>query len=107
DVCSSDLVIAAPDHWHAPAAIMSVRAGKHVYHEKPASHSPAEGEMLVQAANKYNKLVQLGTQRRSFPVIAEGMQALHEGVIGKVYFARGWYANNRQSIGKGQVVPVP
>lgn len=101
------VVIAAPDHWHAPAAIMALRAGKHVYLEKPCSHSPAEGEMLVEAARKYGKHVQLGTQRRSFPVITEGMQALHEGVIGKVYFARGWYANNRKSIGRGQPVPVP
>src|SRR5690606_10244424 len=101
------IVIAAPDHWHAPAALMALRAGKHVYLEKPASHSPAEGEMLVQAARKYDRLVQLGTQRRSFPVITEGMQALHEGVIGKVYFARGWYANDRKSIGKGKAVSVP
>jgi predicted dehydrogenase len=101
------IVIAAPDHWHAPAAIMALRAGKHVYLEKPCSHSPAEGEMLVQAARKYGKHVQLGTQRRSFPVITEGMQALHEGIIGKVYFARGWYANDRKPIGRGKVVPVP
>lgn len=101
------LVVAAPDHWHAPAAIMGTRAGKHVYLEKPCSHSPAEGELLVQAAQKYNKLVQLGTQRRSFPVIMEGIQALHEGVIGKVYFARGWYSNNRKPIGRGNPMAPP
>lgn len=101
------LVVAAPDHWHAPAAIMGTRAGKHVYLEKPCSHSPGEGELLVFAAEKYNKLVQLGTQRRSFPVLKEGIQALHEGAIGRVYFARGWYANNRKSIGRGKQVAVP
>jgi predicted dehydrogenase len=101
------MVIAAPDHWHAPAAIMGVKAGKHVYVEKPCSHSPAEGELLIQVAQKYGRLVQLGTQRRSFPVITEGIQALHDGVIGRVYYARGWYANNRKSIGTGKVVPVP
>jgi predicted dehydrogenase len=101
------IVIAAPDHWHAPAAIMGVRAGKHVYVEKPCSHNPSEGEMLVQAAQKYRRLVQMGNQRRSFPIVTEGMHALHDGVIGRVYFAKGWYANNRQSIGVGKVVPVP
>ena len=57
------LVVAAPDHWHAPAALMGLQAGKHVYLEKPTSHSPAENEMLIRAAAKYNKLVQVGNQR--------------------------------------------
>src|SRR5690606_10399788 len=93
------VVIAAPDHWHAPAAIMALRAGKHVYLEKPCSHSSAEGEMLVEASHKYAKYVQVGPQRGSFPVITERMQAMHEGVIGRLHFARGWYANNRKSTG--------
>lgn len=101
------LVIAAPDHWHAPAALMAVKAGKHVYVEKPCSHNPAEGEMLVQAAAKYNKLIQMGSQRRSFPRVMEAMQELHEGMIGRVYFAKGWYANNRKPIGFGKKVAVP
>ncbi len=101
------ITIAAPDHWHAPASIMALKAGKHVYVEKPCSHNPAEGEMLVAAASKYNKLVQMGSQRRSFPKVMEGIQALHEGIIGRVYFAKGWYSNARKSIGIGKVVPVP
>lgn len=101
------IVIAAPDHWHAPAALMGVQAGKHVYLEKPCSHNPAEGEMLVQAVQKYKRLIQMGNQRRSFPKIIEAMQALRQGVIGRVYYARGWYANSRKSIGTGKIVPPP
>jgi len=99
--------IATPDHWHAPAALMALKAGKHVYVEKPCSHNPAEGEMLIEAAKKYGKVVQMGNQRRSFPKVIEAMQSLHEGAIGDVYFAKGWYANNRKSIGNGKQVPPP
>lgn len=101
------LVIAAPDHWHAPAAIMALQAGKHVYVEKPCSHNPHEGELLVSAAQKYGKVVQVGNQRRSWPKVIEGMQLLKEGAIGRAYFARGWYANQRESMGYGKVAPVP
>src|SRR5579864_3715160 len=59
------ITIATPDHWHAPMAIDALKAGKHVYLEKPCSHNPAEGEMLVRAQRKYQKLVQMGTQQRS------------------------------------------
>ncbi len=101
------MVVATPDHWHAPAAILAVKAGKHVYLEKPASHNPAEGEMIVEASRKYNRYVQLGTQRRSYPNVITAIGKLHAGVIGRVYFARSWYANNRPSIGRGKEVPVP
>jgi len=101
------IAIAAPDHWHAPAALMGVQAGKNVYVEKPCSHSPAEGEMLVAAATKYNKLIQMGSQRRTFPRVVEAIQDLHAGAIGRVYFAKGWYTNARKPIGKGKIVPVP
>jgi predicted dehydrogenase len=99
--------VATPDHWHAPAALLSVKAGKHVYLEKPCSHNPNEGEILVQAAKKYNKLVQMGSQRRSFPKVQQAIKELREGIIGNVYFARGWYANNRKPIGVGKKVAVP
>src|SRR5690348_2691911 len=99
--------IATPDHWHTPAAILACAAGKHVYVEKPCGHNPGEGEMLIRAAKKYNRLVQMGNQRRSWPNITEAMKAIHEGIIGEVYFGSGWYANNRGSIGHGKVVPVP
>lgn len=101
------LVIAAPDHWHAPAAIMALKAGKHVYVEKPCSHNPREGELLVEAAKKYNRVVQMGNQRRSWPNVMEGIQRVKEGVIGKAYFARGWYANTRGSMGNGNKASVP
>lgn len=101
------LVIAAPDHWHAPATILACQAGKHVYVEKPCSHNPHEGEMAIAAAAKYNKLVQMGSQRRSFENVQKMVAELHAGVIGRAYFARGWYVNNRKSIGIGKVVPVP
>lgn len=101
------VVIAAPDHWHAPATLMALKAGKHVYVEKPCSHNPAEGEILVTAAEKYKKVVQMGNQRRSFPRMIEAMQELHQGIIGRVYFAKGWYANARKPIGMGKVAPVP
>ncbi len=99
--------IATPDHWHAPASIISLKAGKNVYVEKPLSHNPHEGELLVQAADKYGKIVQIGTQRRSWPTLTEGIAELKNGVIGKVYMAKTWYANTRGPIGIGKVVPVP
>ncbi len=101
------IAIAAPDHWHAPATLMALKAGKHVYVEKPCSHNPAEGEILVAAAVKYNRLVQMGNQRRSFPRMIEAMQELKEGAIGRVYFAKGWYSNARKTIGTGKPAPVP
>ncbi|MDH5367745.1 MAG: Gfo/Idh/MocA family oxidoreductase [Cyclobacteriaceae bacterium] len=101
------LVIAAPDHWHAPASIIGLQAGKHVYVEKPCSHNPNEGELLVQAANKYGKVIQMGNQRRSWPNVVEGINALKNGAIGRVYFGKGWYTNNRPSMGIGKDAPVP
>lgn len=101
------VTIATPDHWHTPAAIMACAAGKHVYVEKPCGHNPEEGELLIQAASHYKRLVQMGNQRRSWPQITEAMQMLHEGVIGRVYFGKGWYANQRESIGHGKTVPAP
>jgi predicted dehydrogenase len=101
------LVVAAPDHWHAPASLLAVQAGKHVYVEKPCSHNPAEGEMLVKAAAKHNRLIQMGNQRRSFPGVMNAMNELKSGVIGRPYFAKGWYTNNRKSIGFGKIAPVP
>lgn len=101
------LVIAAPDHWHAPAALMALKAGKHAYVEKPCSHNPAESEILVKATAKYGKLIQMGNQRRSWPGVQEAMQALKEGIIGRPYFAKGWYSNARKSIGIGKAAVVP
>ncbi|MDZ4702052.1 MAG: Gfo/Idh/MocA family oxidoreductase [Rhodothermales bacterium] len=101
------LVIAAPDHWHAPAALMAMQAGKHVYVEKPCGHNPREGELLIAAQKKYGKVVQMGTQQRSAPESIEIIQAIHEGLIGEARYAKCWYANTRGSIGKGKSMEVP
>ena len=102
------LLIAAPDHWHAPAAILGVTHGKHVYVEKPCSHNPYEGELLVQAMKKFPKqLIQMGNQRRSMPNLINAAKELKEGIIGNAYFGKAWYANNRKSIGIGKKIPVP
>jgi predicted dehydrogenase len=101
------LGIATPDHWHAPMTIMALAAGKHVYVEKPCSHNPHEGELVLQAIEKYGRIVQMGNQRRSFPVMQEAIAQIHAGTIGRPYFARGWYANERASIGRGHRAAVP
>ncbi|MFN9288516.1 MAG: Gfo/Idh/MocA family protein, partial [Planctomyces sp.] len=101
------LICAAPNHWHAPAGILACAAGKHAYVEKPCSHNPQEGELLVQAARKSGKCVQMGNQRRSSPTIQKAMQRLAENAIGRVYYSRSWYAATRGSIGTGTPAPVP
>jgi predicted dehydrogenase len=101
------ITIATPDHWHAPMAISGVQAGKHVYVEKPCSHNPAEGALLVEAQRKYGKHVQMGTQRRSNPLVIEAVDKIHNGLIGRAYFGKGWYDNTRKSIGVGKEVPAP
>lgn len=99
--------IATPDHWHAPMALLAMKAGKHVYLEKPSGHDPHEDELLIAASKKYKVHVQLGTQRRSGPRFFEALDAVKGGAIGTPYLARAWYANTRGTIGKGKVAPVP
>ncbi len=99
--------IATPDHWHAPATILACSAGKHVYVEKPGSHNPHESELMVAAARKHQRVVQMGNQRRSWPWVVEAMEALRAGELGKVFFARAWYTNHRGSIGHGKQAPAP
>lgn len=99
--------IATCNHWHAPAAIMACAAGKHVYVEKPGSHNAWESEMVVKAARKYQRVVQMGNQRRSWPGIIEGIEKLKAGAIGTVRSARCWYDNLRPGIGIGNPAPVP
>jgi len=101
------LVVAAPDHWHAPATILACAAGKHVYCEKPACHNPHEGALMVEAARKHNRTVQVGTQRRSSPDIGAAIERIKGGEIGKVRFARGWINGDRPNIGRGREIPVP
>ncbi|HUA15928.1 MAG TPA: Gfo/Idh/MocA family oxidoreductase [Verrucomicrobiae bacterium] len=101
------ITIATPDHWHTPMAVAALHAGKHVYVEKPCSHNPAEGAMLIEAQQKSGKLVQMGTQQRSSPHTIEIIDKIHGGLIGRPYFAKAWYCNVRKSIGTGKEIPVP
>jgi predicted dehydrogenase len=101
------ITISAPEHWQAHMAIMGLQAGKHVYVEKPGSHNPAEGSLVVRARQKYGRLVQLGNQQRSSPHTREAIRRIHEGLIGRPYFGKAWYSNTRTAIGSGNTVPVP
>ncbi|NJX14563.1 Gfo/Idh/MocA family protein [Tamlana crocina] len=93
--------MATPDHWHTPGAIMAMKAGKHVYLEKPCSHNPHENELVVAAQKKYNKVVQMGNQQRSSAQSIKIIKEIHDGKIGEAYKAIAFYANAR---GK---VPLP
>jgi predicted dehydrogenase len=86
---------ATPDHWHAPGSLMALQAGKNVYVEKPCSHNPAESEMLIEAQQKYGKVVQMGNQQRSAPHTIEIINDIHEGAIGDAYKAVAFYSNSR------------
>jgi predicted dehydrogenase len=101
------LAIAAPDHWHALATIWACQAGKHVYVEKPISHNLIEGRRMVEAARRYNRVVQVGTQRRSAAHVASAADLVRSGKLGKVPFARSWIGGNRKSIGHKQDASVP
>jgi predicted dehydrogenase len=93
------VVIAVPNHWHALASIWAMQAGKHVYVEKPASHTVWEGRRMVEAARHYNKIVQVGTMNRSRPAVIDAIKFMQGGGIGKVYMARGLCFKPRPNIG--------
>ncbi len=95
------VVIATPDHWHAPAAILACEAGKHVYVEKPCSHNLREAQLLLAAARRNRVIVQHGTQHRSNPLIRAAIQMLSDGMIGDVLVAKAWNIQKRRSIGHG------
>ncbi|MCI0745674.1 MAG: Gfo/Idh/MocA family oxidoreductase [Verrucomicrobia subdivision 3 bacterium] len=102
------ICIATPNHWHALASIWAVQAGKDVYVEKPVSHNVWEGRKIVEAARKYKKIVQTGTQSRTSLGIAECFAWLKEGNLGKMTLARGLCYKPRPSIGKVEgPQPVP
>ena len=101
------VIVATPDHWHAPAAIMALQAGKHVYVEKPCAHNIREGRALIDAAQQSGKVVQVGTQTRSTPALQKAIQRLHEGAIGDVKIARAWNSQRRANIGHAKPSAVP
>jgi predicted dehydrogenase len=94
------VIVTTPNHWHALATIWALQAGKHVYVEKPASHNIWEGRKMIEAARKYGKLVQVGTDNRSAPAVRQAVQFLREGGLGEVYMARGLCFKPRPSIGR-------
>jgi predicted dehydrogenase len=98
---------ATPNHWHALGVIWACQADKDVYVEKPGSHNIFEGRKMVEAARKYNKIVQHGTQCRSSVNIVEGIRKLHDGIIGDVYFARGIAYKIRPSHGNREKKAAP
>ena len=101
------LICAAPNHWHAPATLIGLAAGKHVYCEKPASHTADEGERMIAAAKSADRVLQIGLQRRSNPVYHKVIDKVREGAIGRVLYAKSTYYNSRPSIGRGKQTAPP
>lgn len=101
------LINATPDHWHTPGSIMAMKAGKHVYVEKPCSHNMHENEQLVQAAKQFNKVVQMGNQQRSSGHTIEIINEIHNGVIGKPYKAVAFYNNGRGKVPVQKSAAIP
>lgn len=99
--------IATPDHWHAPAAILACEARKHVYVEKPCSHNLREGRLMIEAARRNERVMQVGTQSRSTSHVMQAMQRLREGVIGDILVSKAWNSQLRGNIGHAQPSEVP
>ena len=101
------VIVATPDHWHSPAAILACEAGKHVYVEKPISHNIRESRLLVEAARRNKSLVQHGTQSRSTPMMIEAVKLLREGIIGDVVAAKCWNIQRRNPLPPGKYTDPP
>jgi predicted dehydrogenase len=101
------VVVATPDHWHGPATILACEAGKHVYVEKPASHNIREGRLMVEAARRNRKAVQVGTQARSTPHVIEAMEFMHGGGIGDILVTKAWNSQKRSNIGRQKPTEPP
>jgi predicted dehydrogenase len=101
------VVVATPDHWHALATIWACQAGKHVYVEKPASRNLREGRRMVEAARKYHRVVQLGTQSRSSASLARAAELVRSGKLGKTPHARAWIGGSRPNIGRQRDSETP
>jgi predicted dehydrogenase len=101
------IVCATPNHWHAGVTILGCLAGKHVYVEKPVSHTPEEGERMIAAARKTNRVVSVGLQRRSSELYRTVVDRVQNGAIGRALYAKSWYYANRPSIGQGKQTAPP
>jgi predicted dehydrogenase len=99
--------IATPDHWHAPAAILALDAGKHVYVEKPCCHNILEGRAMIEAVRRTGKLLQVGTQSRSTEFVREAISRVHNGEIGEILVSKAWNSQLRRSIGKTEPSTPP
>jgi predicted dehydrogenase len=99
--------IATPDHWHAPASMLALEGGKHVYVEKPVSHNIREGRLLVDAARRHKRVLQVGTQSRSAAHVKRAMELLHNGAIGDVLVAKAWNSQLRGNIGHAKPSAPP
>ena len=104
-----DAVISeTPDHWHALSAVLAMRAGKHVYVEKPCAFCPREGEIILETWKKTGMVFQMGSQRRSSAAFRAAIEAVrNDGVIGTPKWGKTWYMTRRAPIGKGVDIPVP
>src|SRR5205814_3915686 len=102
------IATATPNHWHSLVTVWGCQHGKDVYVEKPISHEIWEGRKCIEAAEKYNRVVQHGTQRRSDPSRAEAFEYIRSGKLGKVQWVKGFCYKARPSIGKTTVpTPIP
>jgi len=101
------VVVGTPDHWHAIPTILACQAGKHVYVEKPCSHNVREGQVMLSAARKHQRVVQVGIQSRSGRHFAEAYEYIRSGALGKVVLARGWEASKQKAIGRPADTAVP
>jgi predicted dehydrogenase len=99
--------IATPNHWHALAAIWAMKAGKDCYSEKPACYNIHEGQQMIKTARETNRMLQIGSQHRSNPMKIKAMEAMHGGLIGKIYLAKGLCFKRRASIGHKPDSPTP
>jgi len=107
DASIDAVVIATPDHWHGPAAILACEAGKHVYVEKPCSHNVREGRLMVEAARRQKRVVQVGSQSRSSAGIREAVALLRDGAVGEVKVAKAINSQRRKAIGRAEPSEPP
>ena len=101
------IICATPDHWHATCAVLAMRAGKHVYVEKPCAFCPEEGSAILRAQRETGKVFQMGNQRRSSEYVQKAIKLIHDGAIGETKWGKVWYMAGRKPIGNGKDVPVP
>lgn len=99
------VLMATPDHWHAPGAILAAHAGKHVYVEKPCSHNLREGRLMIEAAKRNKVVMQVGTQSRSTPHVMQAIEKLRSGIIGEILVAKAW--NSQLRANQGHKAPTP